>query len=576
MSAAGRFLLTAVACGIATAQTQAPPAQEVEQRETPTTFSARVNLVVIPVVVRDRKGRAVGNLTKEDFQLSEKGRAQTITRFVIEKAGERAAVEATQIESPASNEPGTPATSAGIPTRFVAYLFDDLHLNTGYLLQLRIATVKHLTETLKPSDRAAVYTTSGIGMRDFTHNHEEIVAAIEKIIPRHRATPGFDCPPVTFYMADRIVHNDQAMLADVTNEAVACANLIVTAGPGGGPGGGTPPPSAAQAMAMSAASSAVAVGESQIQQTLNLMKDVVRRMSASPGQRMLVLLSPGFLITTNYRQDEMELMDRAIRANVTINVMNARGLYVPDAVTEFGPQAIKYAKMLEQPLRDSASAEDEVLGEIAEGTGGTFFHNNNDYREGLRQTSVAPEFVYLVGFSPQNLRYDGSFHAVKVSLKPKDFSMQSRRGYYSPKHAATEEEQTLQELREAVFSREEVQEFGLGLQTQFFKPTEDSAKLTVLAHVDLKPLRFRTEAGANHDTLIVVSSLFDSNGNALKAIQRNVAMHLKPETFQARLNQGIAVRTTFDVKPGKYLLRVVVRDSEGQMMSTKNGIVDIP
>lgn len=550
---------------------QVPQGQEVEQRESKATFNTHVNLVVIPVVVRDRKGRAIGHLTKEDFQLSDKGKPQTITRFTLEKAGERASIDGAQIVAPAKDDSTDPGM---IPRRFVGYLFDDLHVNIGDLQRLRAAAIKHFNDTLTATDRAAIYTTSGIGILDFTSDREQIERAINAIVPRSRLS-GLDCPPVTFYMADRISNQDQTMLALVTGLANQCANLITASGPGGA-GSGPPPPSAGQAMAQAAAARVLGMGESEVQQTFGVLKDVVRRMSVSPGQRSLVLLSPGFLITHNYRQDETELLDRAIRANVTISTLNARGLYFPDTAAELGPQAVAYAKVLDAPLRESASAEEDALAEIAEGTGGTYFHNNNDYVDGLKQTAAAPEYVYLLGFSPQNLRFDGSFHAVKVSLKPKDLTMQARRGYYAPKHAATEEEQALQEIRESVFSREEVQEFGIGLQTQFFKPTDDSAKLSVLAHIDVKGLRFRNEQGANHDTLTVVSALFDRNGNPLIATQKNVAMHLKPETFDARLAAGVNVKISFDVKPGRYLLRLVVRDSEGQMMSARNGIVDIP
>jgi hypothetical protein len=197
-------------------------------------------------------------------------------------------------------------------------------------------------------------------------------------------------------------------------------------------------------------------------------------------------------------------------------------------------------------------------------------------QEGLRSTATAPEFIYLLGFAPQNLKYDGSFHNIKVTLKPKDLNIQARRGYYAPKHAINEEEQAKQEIREAIFSREEVQEFGVALQTQFFKPTEDTARLSVLTHIDIKNLRFQKAEGVNNDNLTIVAGLFDRNGNILSAIQKVLTMKLKEETLAARMALGVAVKTNFDVQPGKYLVRVVVRDSEGQMMSAKNGIVEIP
>src|SRR4051795_440876 len=70
----------------------APPAAaskgpEMATREEPAMFKARVNLVVVPVVVRDKKGVAVGNLKQEDFQLFDRGKPQYIARFSMERAG---------------------------------------------------------------------------------------------------------------------------------------------------------------------------------------------------------------------------------------------------------------------------------------------------------------------------------------------------------------------------------------------------------------------------------------------------------------------------------------------------------
>jgi hypothetical protein len=121
-----------------------------------------------------------------------------------------------------------------------------------------------------------------------------------------------------------------------------------------------------------------------------------------------------------------------------------------------------------------------------------------------------------------------------------------------------------------------VQEFPVVLQTQFFKPTADTARLSVLAHIDMKNLKFQKVEGRDTNTLTIVSGLFDRNGNLLTSIQKTVEMRLKEETFDAKLAQGLNVKTSFDVQPGKYVLRLVVRDSEGQMMSARNGIVDIP
>src|ERR1019366_9085535 len=84
---------------------------------------------------------------------------------------------------------------------------------------------------------------------------------------------------------------------------------------------------------------------------------------------------------------------------------------------------------------DHANAEGDVLGELADGTGGTWVHNTNDLAGGFKRIAAAPEYYYVLGFSPQNLKFDGSYHNLKVTLKSsKDFTLLARRGYFAPKH----------------------------------------------------------------------------------------------------------------------------------------------
>jgi VWFA-related protein len=571
-----RILPVCLLFGLQAAQAQtpaSPPAAvdktsaELASHDTPTTFSTKVNLVMVPVVVRDRKGKAVGALQKEDFQLFDKGKPQVIAKFSVEKAEGRAVP--IQVASP--DTPGETSASpvAPLASRFIAYLFDDLHLAFGDLAQARDAAAKHLNESLDPATRAAIYTTSGQTMLDFTDDREKLQATLLQIQPRGHTKPiAVDCPDVSFYMADRIQNkNDPDSMQAATDDAKACMHLS-------DPGADLMAGQAAQA----AASRMLSVGEMETQVALSVLKDMVRRVSAMPGQRTLVMVSSGFLVTQNYRQAETEILDLAIRSNVVISTLDARGLYTVGADASRPGYASLSAGIVKARLdHESALAEGEVLGELADGTGGTFFHNNNDLNDGFRRVAASPEFVYLMGFSPQNLKLDGSFHALKITLKNgSGLSLQARRGYYAPKHAVDPAEQAKQELREALFSREEMQDIPIELQTQFFKPTDVTAKLAVLARVDLKRLHFRKAEGRNLNTLTVVSGVFDRNGNYISGIVKTIEMRLKDETFEARLAAGLTIKSSFDVTPGNYVVRLVVRDAEGQTMSARNGAVQIP
>lgn len=560
---------------IACAQT--PPPQtaavdkspEIASRDAPSTFSSKVNLVMVPVVVRDGKGHAIGTLKKEDFQLLDRGKPQVISRFTIEKADGRAVP---QVAAEPDLDEKKPVEGLVLANRFVAYIFDDMHTNFGDLAQARAAAVKHLGEALKGPDRAAVYTTSGQTALDFTDDRDKLTETMNRIMPRSRGiSSSSSCPDITPYVADLIQNkNDPTALNAMAQEAVACGAVT-----------GTTPAQAlamGQTLSQGIASQVNSLAEADTQILLSVMKAAVQRMAAMPGQRTIVLVSSGFLITLNYRLHEVELIDRAIRANVTISTLDARGLYaiVPGGDASQSSTSIVASNNRARYQREAALAEGDVLGELADGTGGTFFHNNNDLVEGFRQTGATPEFMYVLGFSPQNLKFDGGYHALKVTVNTRGVALQARHGYYAPKHATDPAEDAKEEIRVALFSREEMTDIPVQLHTQFFKSTDANARLAVLAQVDLKHLRFKKVDGRSRNVLSIVSAVFDRNGILVGAIQKDVEMRFKDETFNLRIANGVAMKTSFDVAPGSYVVRLVVRDSEGQTMAARNGVVEIP
>jgi VWFA-related protein len=550
-------------------------AAELNSRDEPTTFKVNVRLVLVRVVARDAKGHAVGNLHKEDFQLFDKGKPQVISQFSEERPGEHVALASKSSEPIAGEASAEVSATTGktpdIPERFIAFVFDDVHLAFGDLAQVRAAADRHLA-TLQPTDRVAVFSTSGQTVLDFTDDRAQLHATLLRLQPRPVTGGGVaGCPDVTYYMADLIQNKeDPQALTLATQDALNCAF-----------GGDQRFIQQAQQMARAAASQALVEGDHESRLALGVLKDIVRRIAVMPGQRNVVLVSPGFL-TPQLETDYMELIDRAVRSQVIINTLDARGLYtiVPGgdasvAGSGFGSAATAGLKVQYQIA--TASANSDVMATLADGTGGTFFQNNNDLDEGLRRVSTAPEYYYVLGFTPQNLKLDGNFHGLKVTVKsPEKLTIQARRGYFAPKHVADPTQEAKEEIDDALFSQEELHDLPVGLHTQFFKSSEADAKLTVLAHVDVKQLRFRKADGRNWNDLTVVSALFDRNGTFLQGSEKTLQMRLKDETLQNKLGSGITMRASFDVKPGSYLVRLVVRDSEARLMSAENGAVEIP
>jgi len=578
---------------------QPQAAAELTQRDAPFTFSTAVNLVLVPVVVRDAQGHAIGTLKKEDFQIFDKGKLQEITRFSIEKAEAPPTLPDTSIQTDANGNPQ--AKSAGpaaqpIAGHFIMWLFDDMHLSFGDLAQTREAAKRVLKESFAPGTRAAVYTTSGHTSLDFTDDRDKLDATLNEIkpwptIPTDAATK--PCPvDASYFQADRIINgNDQEALLAAQVDYLNCpdaagvmaeANSVknANAAPIGPAGQAAIQALIAEPLRMVLLKE-VETGYQDTRNTLLVLKGLVRRMSAMPGTRTIVMVSPGFYLVTDHRSDEMDVINTAIRNNVVISSLDARGLYslTPggNADTPAGVVDPSTANIKASYERQAALANMDVLEEFAEDTGGAFFHDNNDFAGGLKLVATQPEYIYVLGFAPQNLKLDGSYHKLKIVLKNgAALQMQARRGYFERNHLQDPAEEAKEELKEAFFSRDEMRELPVELNTQFFKTGDSKARLSILARIDAKHLHFRKADGRNDNTLTVVGGVFDRNGKFVVGTQKIVDLRLRDQTLDTLPDSGITVKTNLDVASGDYIVRLVVRDSEGPVMSAINGAVVIP
>ena len=580
------LVLATTLCGSPAAAQDAAPAQpnataaqqpdknapELSAQDMATTFKVRVNLVEVRVVVRDAQGHAVGNLKQEDFQLFDNGKPQIISRFSVEQGG---ALPPAAKERPQESPTETPGPTMVLPKRYVAYLFDDLHLHFAELAPVRDAAIRHL-QTLQATDRAGIFTTSGRVQLDFTDDREKLQETIKQIRPTPlEESEETKCPNISYYLADQIVnkHDDRALqtvIQDSMDRGCSPPPLSTT------------DPSAIQAAIKAAATVAVTAarrelnsGDHETRLSLEAVDHVVRRIAAMPGQRTILIVSPGF-----YNPDEpleqSEVTDRALHSYVIISALDARGLYTytPDiSVRTTNPTTMPDFLRFQQ---EETVANAEILAALADSTGGTFFHNSNDLDKGFRQLDSQPEYSYLLAFSPQNLKFDGKFHNVKVTVRsPQKVLVQARKGYYAPKQAVGEAEQAKQQIQDEVFSQEELHELPVEMHTQFFKTGAEDAKLSVLVKLDVRHLRYHKADGRNNNNLTVVSALFDRNGNYVTGVQKVVQMHWKDETLDGKLASGVTLKNSFDVKPGSYIVRLVVRDDEGQL-AAQNGAIEIP
>ncbi|MGB9459173.1 MAG: VWA domain-containing protein [Bryobacteraceae bacterium] len=550
------FLLMLVA-GLA-AQTQTG---EVTTREETPTFQSSVNLVRVPVVVRDKQGHTLGNFHKGDFQLTDRGKTQYISQFAVEGSAVVAAAHA-RPAAPQEEVPGEPAAAASklvVPTRFTAYVFDDVHLKIGDLMNARIAALKHIEQGIRPQDRVALLTLSGKVSLEFTNDPAKFREALMKIMPVLPAHKTF--PPATFYVADQWMNRDN-------QEALALeAGIVATCLPG------------AQIDPRDILREVASAGLGEAIATFRTLDNILRLLAAMPGDRIMILVSPGMYLSDDLQRDLSESIDRATRAGVVINTLDARGVYTIDPVGDIpgcnspNPQT---GLLISKYDGFENLAQGMLLDDLAHSTGGST-SSDNDLLGGFNRLATPPEYVYYLGFYPKDLKPDGKYHELKVKLTDsKGLSLQARKGYWAPSHEEDAAATATREIGEAVFSRDELHDLPIEIHSEFFKTTDEAARLKVATHLDIRQLPLRKEDDRNRDDVTLVCALFDGNGNYLEGTQKVVELRLKDATLEQRRTAGVTVNSNFDVKVGPYMIRVVVRDAEGRQMAAANGVVEIP
>ena len=405
------------------------PAAQAPQSAAPN-VQLNVERILVPVVVRDAQGRAVSDLKEADFSVFDNGKPHAITGFTIETRGTSTSPtnNAKSAAGPSSSTPDAIASSPAASGRITVFVCDDLHLTIEDLARVKSATDAALDGALNGDDEADIVSISGKTNSGLTQDRAKLDAAIAGLQPQHLSrTDTTECGAIDYYQADLIENkHDESALNDALKRMALC-NPSVQLDNGDRP--------MAENQVESAARRALEIGGLDVQETYATIAEMVRRLASQPGQKLLILVSPGFLnVEARSMSAESQILDLAAQSGVTISALDARGLYTDQvSAGERGPGAGgPNPEFRRNELRLAA----DPMAELADGTGGSFFHNSNDLASGFKLLAAAPETVYLLELSLDKGKPDGRYHTLKVKADRDGLELQARRGYFWPKPAS--------------------------------------------------------------------------------------------------------------------------------------------
>ena len=549
------------------------------------------NLVVVRVVVRDAQGKPVKGLQKEDFKLFDSGKEQPIAQFEVESAVEPPSSPPVVPRKP---EQAVAALSSALPGRFLALYFDDLYTSDLDTMQVRRAADDYLAANLQPTDRVAIFA-SGEMLSDFTSDPKQIHEAVSRLRPSGRA-PAPACPDLSDYQALEMTKTagnvdlnnpwntsdawGLAFQEGLQRECLPCTKSC-----------SVPARIANKDFLLNRATTVVGQDEILTRSNLQELEQVVKYTAQMPGQRTVIFASPGFLLADDQFQLE-RIIDQALRLQVVISSLDPRGLPVlmrqVDASLQYIPSGGAAAGAMHRLDQNREVVAGDVLAQIAEGTGGEFFHNNNDLKAGFGRLAGSPG-AYILAFAPKDLKPDGKFHQLKVTLveKVSSYSIQARRGYFAPGNeaeakagtrgveASSAADQVQEQMRETLLSKTGIAEFPVVLDAKVSGEQGETRELSLSSHVDPQSLHLQKEGDHNLDTLTFIFGVFDQKENLVIAQQRHATVNVADGQLPEFLKAGISVDMAFELKPGSYRIREVVTDSD-QHLTALSRKVDIP
>lgn len=517
--------------------------------------TVRINtqLVQVDAVVTDKKSHHVEDLTQDDFEVTVDGKKQPLTYFKhIDLPNLVKREVAPKKKTDAKAAPESMPTRQIAPEevhRTMAFIVDDLGLSFKSVEFVRETLRKFVAEQMQEGDFVAIIRTgNGLGMLEqFTSDKRILYSAIEKLTwnPLSR-----DMNPTFTDSGGDAPTDDQADKQAVLDQFEEFRETSFTTG------------------------------------TLGALNFVVQGLRGLPGRKSVVLLSDGFRINSKNNDDNtselilqqlQSVAEYARRSSVVVYSIDAKGLapFTPGGDVGGKPSANQYSDAI-----DSAQAALEGPVFLSNLTGGFTVTNTNDLNIGIQEALYDQQSYYILGFDPDDEKFDRKFHKIKVKALRPGLSVRTNAGFFGVKE---EEEQAApktrgQQILAALLSPLGKRDLTVRMTPYFFNATKEGPLVRTLFHIDCSKLTFKD--GPNGQKLLNLdldAFAFDEKGATVDMTANRINLTLNEQQYQQLMANGLAYRKDFPLKkPGAYQFRAVLRDDVSGRAGSASQFIQVP
>jgi VWFA-related protein len=314
--------------------------------------------------------------------------------------------------------------------------------------------------------------------------------------------------------------------------------------------------------------------------TLEVAERVAASLAAGKGRKSVLLVSEGFLHDST-RREFRDVVRAAREANAVLYFFDARGSLGADAPAneaEFGRPIEERDRlaMLQNFARDAEGAESVALD-----TGGRVVKSTDDLASAMRKVVQESRTYYLLGYVPTNTKRDGKFRKLAVSVKRPGVDVRARRGYYAPggedKRRAEDPKALDPRVRGGLDSPLVASGIPLRVASYVVGSGESGTSTAVLvADVGLGPVSFETKGDRRVGALETYVVITPRDGGENRRLEKRVDLALPADLLERLKREGLPLLRDFELPPGTYQARLLVRDSRSAALGTVRHTFTVP